>query len=76
MEAFRRRDLGDFVYALEFLGADVNQPEGTGLTIFQKVLRTPDSADFIRSCISNGADCYKVRLTHTHAQVKNNFILF
>lgn len=60
MDAFRRRDLGDFVYTLEFLGADVNLVEDSGLTIFQTILKTPNSADFIRSCINNDADCYTV----------------
>lgn len=61
MEAFRERDLGDFIYALEFLNADVNRADEAGITIFQTILKTPRSAAFIQSCISNGADCYTVR---------------
>jgi hypothetical protein len=59
-EAFRRGDLGDFVYALEFLNADLNQQDESGLTIFQKILKTPNSADYIKNCINNDADCYSV----------------
>lgn len=59
-DAFRQRNLGDFIYALEFLNADINQQEGSALTVFQNVLKTPQSADYIKSCISNGAECYKV----------------
>lgn len=61
MEAFRERDLGDFIYALEFLNADINRADESGTTIFQTILKTPRSDAFIRSCISNGADCYTVR---------------
>lgn len=62
MEAFRERDLGDFIYALEFLNADVNRADESGVTIFQTILKTPRSAAFVRSSISNGADCYTVSL--------------
>lgn len=60
MEAFRRGDLGDFVYALEFFNANVNEVKDAGLTIFQKILLTPNSGDYIKSCINNGADRYGV----------------
>ena len=60
MNAFKRRDLSDFIYALEFMGADVSHEDETGLTIFQDILQTPNSADFIKGCIANGADCYTV----------------
>jgi hypothetical protein len=59
-DAFRRGDLGDFVYALEFLNADVNEKDEAGTTIFEKILKTPNSADFIRNSISNGANSYQV----------------
>lgn len=63
-ESFARRDLGSFVYALEFLDADVNEQTDTGLTIFHNVLATPSAEKFVKACISNGADLYSVRLFH------------
>lgn len=61
--AFQQRDLGDFIFANEFLNADLNQNQNdlSGLTFFQHVLRTPGSADYIRNCVANGADCYGVK---------------
>lgn len=55
--------MGDFIYALEFLNADVNQVEDSKLTIFQRILKTPSSSEFIKNSISNGGECYKVRLS-------------
>jgi len=53
------------MHALEFLDADANQAiDETGLTAFQKILRTPKSAEFIKLCIENGADCYAVSKAH------------
>lgn len=50
--------------SLEFLNADSNQVSGddddAGHTLFQKILMTPNSAEYIRLCIENGADCYTV----------------
>lgn len=60
MEAFQQRDLGDFIIALEFMNADVNHASEAGFTVFHDILKTPRSADFIKNCISNGADCYAV----------------
>lgn len=60
-ESFARRDLGSFVYALEFSGADVNEQTDTGLTIFHNVLATPNADKFVRASICNGADLYSVR---------------
>lgn len=60
MDAFQKRDLEDFIYALEFLNADVNKQENSDLTVFQKILRTPNTTDYIEACIRNGADCYTV----------------
>lgn len=60
-ESFARRDLGSFVYALEFLGADVNQQTDSGLTIFHNVLSTPNAGEFVKACINNGADLYSVK---------------
>ena len=61
MSAFRRGDLGDFIYALEFFKADVNEVDDSGLTVFQRILQTPNSGEFIKSSVNNGADCYGVR---------------
>lgn len=62
MEAFQRGDLGDFTYALEFFNANVNEVvDSAGKTVFQKILLTPNSGDYIKNCISNGADCYGVK---------------
>jgi hypothetical protein len=60
LEAFQQRDLGDFVYSLEFLNADVNAKDESGLPIFLKILKTPKSGAYIGSCVSNGADLYTV----------------
>lgn len=60
-ESFARRDLGSFVYALEFLGADVNQQTDTGLSVFHNVLATPNAGEFVKACVENGADLYSVR---------------
>ncbi|KAG5672162.1 hypothetical protein PVAND_002315 [Polypedilum vanderplanki] len=57
--AFRERNLADFMHALEFLNGNPNQIiEENGPSLFQKILTTPNSADYIRLCIENGADCY------------------
>lgn len=60
VKAFRHRNFDDFVYALEFLNADVNQQQDSGLSVFQEILQTPSSAEYIKAAISNGADCYSV----------------
>lgn len=62
-EAYERRDLGNFIFALECLGADVNaKDEESGKTLFHEILKTPKSGKFIECSIENGADCYSVRL--------------
>lgn len=54
--------MGNFIFALEFLGADVNyEDEQNGKTIFHEILKTPKSGKFIECSIENGADCYSVR---------------
>lgn len=61
-DAYERRDLGNFIFALECLGADVNEKdEESGKTIFHDILKTPKSGKFIECSIENGADCYSVR---------------
>jgi hypothetical protein len=81
MEAFQRSDLADFTYALEFFNANMNEVvDSAGKTVFQKILLTPNSGDYIKNCISNGADCYGVRTTNksTHKskiKLKKLFLL-
>lgn len=75
-DSFARRDLGSFVYALEFLGADVNQQTDSGLTIFHNVLVTPNASEFVKACISNGADLYSVRILHFHQNHRRVMFLF
>jgi hypothetical protein len=49
------------MHALEFLDADPNQAvEENGPSLFQKILTTPNSADFIRLCTESGGDRYAV----------------
>ncbi|CRL03901.1 CLUMA_CG017022, isoform A [Clunio marinus] len=58
LEAFQKRDLGDFIYILEFSEANVNEEESSGISLFQKILMTPNSASYIKNSINNGADLY------------------
>jgi hypothetical protein len=62
VDAFRDKNLPDFMCALEILNADVNQviESEKGLSLFQKILLTPKYSEFIRTCIENGGDCYEV----------------
>lgn len=62
-DAFRNGNLSNFMHALEILNADPNyilDDDTNGYTLFQNVLMTPNSAEYIRVCIENGADCYSV----------------
>lgn len=64
---FEQRNLGKFQEALEVFQVDPNIcPKSRDKTIFEIILSTPGSANFIKLCIENGADFYMV----------NNFILF
>lgn len=59
--AFENRNLGKFTEALEVHEADPNFfIEAKGRTIFEIILSTPDSSNFIRKCIEHGADFYVV----------------
>lgn len=63
-DSINQRNFSDFRYAVEILRGDPNLVDAaTGMTVFQTVLQTPNSADFIRLCINNGADYYKVWIT-------------
>lgn len=62
ISAFQRKNLDAFRFGLESLHADPNAIDPRiDLTIFEKVLQTPDSSDYIILCIDNGADLYLVR---------------
>lgn len=55
------------MYTLEFLNANPNhESDIAGRTLFQKILTTPNSAEYIRLCIENGAECYAVRFEKLH----------
>lgn len=63
LESIANRNLSDFRYALEVMKSDPNLVDAsTGLSVFQTVLQTPNSSDFIKLCISNGANFYKVMM--------------
>jgi hypothetical protein len=62
LEATTNRNLGDFRYALEVMKCDPNLLDAsTGLSVFQTILQTKNSSEFIKLCINYGANFYKVR---------------
>jgi hypothetical protein len=61
IKAFEQKSLLKFVEALEVFGADPNAiHDGDKKTVFEKILKTPDSAFFIEKCIEYGADFHVV----------------
>lgn len=61
ISAFQRKNFDAFKYALEHLHADLNiVDKRIEMSIFEKILATPDSSDYISLCIDNGADLYSV----------------
>ena len=50
-------------YILEDLKVNPDEPQEcfNNLSIFEKVLQTPKSQNFIDLCIENGSDFFKVR---------------
>ncbi|CRK86613.1 CLUMA_CG000450, isoform A [Clunio marinus] len=59
ISAYQRRNLDAFKYALDHLHADPNAIDPrSNMSIFDKILKTPDSNDYIRLCIAHGADLY------------------
>ncbi|XP_037041255.1 transient receptor potential cation channel protein painless-like [Bradysia coprophila] len=57
--AFEQRNVGKFQEALEVYGADPNFLLKTvDKTVFEVILSTPNSSQFIKLCIDNGADFY------------------
>lgn len=62
--AFEQRNIGKFQEALEVYGADPNVLIKTvDKTVFEIILSTPKSSNFIKLCVDNGADFYMVNLT-------------
>lgn len=65
LKAFEQRNLGKFQEALEVFQADPNYfVKDQDKSIFEIILSTPNSSDFIKLCIDNGADFYMVRRTN------------
>lgn len=75
MDAFREKNLADFMCALEFLNGDINELiEGeNGLSLFHKIILTPKSSDYIRMCIENDGDCYTVSNKLNESFISLNF---
>jgi hypothetical protein len=62
LEALAHRNISDFRYALEVMKCDPNLLDvSTGLSVFQSVLQTPKSSEFIKLAINSGANFYKVQ---------------
>lgn len=61
LDALAKRKIGDFRYALEIMKCDPNLLDvSSGISVFQTVLQTPESPEFIQLCITHGANFYKV----------------
>lgn len=61
LNAFEQRNLGKFQEALEVFQANPNfYVKDSDQTIFEIILSTPNSANFIKLCIENDADFYMV----------------
>lgn len=59
--AFEQRNVGKFQEALEVFQANPNDFVSTkDRTIFEIILSTPKSSNFIKLCIESGADFYMV----------------
>jgi hypothetical protein len=57
-----RRNIHDFRNALEDQHCDPNLVDASsGLSVFQTVLQTPNSVEYIKLCMDHGADLYTVR---------------
>lgn len=62
LDSLTHRNISDFRYALEVMKCDPNLFDASsGLSVFQTVLQTPKSSDYIKLCITSGANFYKVR---------------
>lgn len=61
LDSMLHRSLPDLRYALEVMKCDPNLIDASsGKSVFQQFLEIPESSDFIKLCINNGANCYKV----------------
>lgn len=61
LDSLAHRNLSDFRYALEVMKCDPNLLDAaSGLSVFQSVLQTPKSSQYIKLCITSGASFYKV----------------
>ncbi|XP_070509160.1 transient receptor potential cation channel protein painless-like [Chironomus tepperi] len=60
-DAFNRKNLHDFKFALERLKANPNAiiDDRIGASIFKLILREPNSSEYIELCIEHGADLYE-----------------
>lgn len=75
ISAFQRRNVEAFKYALEHLRADSNLIDHRlDMTIFEKILMTPKSSEFISLCIDNGADLYQVNKFKSLAPHRLNYL--
>lgn len=62
LDSITHRNISDFRYALEVMKCDPNLLDASsGLSVFQTVLQTPKSSEFIKLCINSGANFYKVK---------------
>lgn len=61
LNAFENRNIGKFTEFLEVHEADPNfTVESRNRSIFEIILSTPNSSNFIKKCIDFGADFYVV----------------
>lgn len=61
LTAFEQTNVGKFQEALEVFQANPNYyVKAQDKTIFEIILETPGSSNFIKLCIENGADFYMV----------------
>lgn len=62
--AFEQRNFGKFQEALEVYQADPNFfVKSKDRTVFEIILSSPQSSNFIKLCLENGADFYMVNQT-------------
>lgn len=74
LAAFEQRNFGKFQEALEVFEADPNRYVKTKeKTIFEYILETPKSSNYIKLCVENGADFYMV--TEKTPQPDESFLL-
>lgn len=64
ISAFKRKNIDAFKYALEHLQANPNLIDPRfEKSVFEEILQTPQSSEFIILCIDNDADLYLVKET-------------